>query len=72
MTKFESIGAERQYNARSKSFAVRSFENSCERCCNMGLRIECESCGIKYAHELVVGVFDLAEKDTRLIPQLVG
>lgn len=51
MTRFEEYGAHIQYCARSKPEAVQSFRHSCEICCNRGFRIDCDRCGIAYAHE---------------------
>lgn len=58
MTKFEQIGINYQYAARSKEEALRSFQYSCRCCCERGMHIECERCAIACAHDMVVGAFD--------------
>ena len=58
MTKFEQIGINYQYDARTKEEANRSFKYSCECCCNRGMHIECERCAIACVHNLVVASFE--------------
>jgi hypothetical protein len=41
MTKFESVGVARQYEARNKYEAERAFERSCNMCCTRGMHLEC-------------------------------
>lgn len=57
MTAFESKGVDIQTSCRNKFQAEKCFEHSCELCCNKGLRIRCDSCAIKCAHERVIGAF---------------
>ena len=56
MTRFEENGASIQYSARSMPQAVQSFRRSCDMCCSRGLRIDCDRCGIAYAHERQVEI----------------
>ena len=58
MTKFEQMGINYQYDARTKEEANRSFKYSCECCCNRGMHIECERCAIACVHNLVVASFE--------------
>ena len=58
MTKFEQIGINYQYDARTKEEANRSFKYSCECCCNRGMHIECERYAIACVHNLVVASFE--------------
>lgn len=51
MTRFEENGITIQYSSRSKPQAVQSFRRSCSICCDRGFRIDCDRCGIAYAHE---------------------
>lgn len=54
MTRFEQVGVRIQSESRSIQHAKHSFENSCNICCCRGLRIECDTCAIRAAHEQVV------------------
>ena len=56
MTAFESRGAELQMDSASGFQARKRFENSCKLCCNRGLRIECDRCGIRVAHETFMDI----------------
>lgn len=58
MTKFEQIGVNYQYDAKSKDDANRSFAYSCKCCCQRGMRIECDRCAIEIAHSLVIAAFE--------------
>lgn len=62
MTKFEEVGVEIQYSAWSKDKAQRSFEYSCNLCCNRGLHISCDRCAIACAHKSVVETFEQRER----------
>lgn len=57
MTKFETIGVNFQYNAINTEQANRSFQYSCDCCCNKGMRIDCDRCAIAHTHSLVVAYF---------------
>lgn len=57
-TKFETIGAERQYESASKHEADRNFRISCNICCSRGMAINCDTCAIEVAHSLVVATFN--------------
>lgn len=62
MTRFEEIGKEHQLNARSIHEANKRFEVSCEICSTRGIRVECDSCAIRFAHEgVVANMKDIAE-----------
>lgn len=56
MTAFESRGIEFLNRSRSSSFADEQFERSCNRCCSMGIRIECDRCAIRATHEHIIKV----------------
>lgn len=58
MTKFEQIGVNRQYDSANKYEANKSFNHSCNCCCNKGMRIECDKCSIAYVHNLIIAYFD--------------
>lgn len=58
MTKFETIGIERQYESASKYESNRNFRISCNICCNRGMRIDCSKCSIAFAHDLVISTFE--------------
>lgn len=58
MTKFEQIGSNKQYNAWSKKDAIQFFNQSCTLCSYKGIRINCNQCAIKYAHEIVIACFN--------------
>ena len=62
MTKFEQIGVTRQYEATTKSEAIKSFAHSCDVCCNKGMRLDCDKCTIAYTNKLVVACFNDMEK----------
>jgi len=54
MTKFETRGVELQQMSGSKSQAENRFTYSCDLCCKIGLRIECDRCAISVVHEQVM------------------
>ena len=58
MTKFEQVGINYQYSANSKEDAGRSFRYSCRCCCERGMHIDCDRCGIAVAHNLVISTFE--------------
>ena len=58
MCKFETIGAERQYESASKYEADRNFKISCNICCHRGMKLDCDHCGIAVAHSLMVATFE--------------
>ena len=57
MSRFEEIGVGFQYMARTAREAKQSYEKSCKACCEKGLRIDCDRCGICFAHDTVMAVF---------------
>lgn len=57
MTKFETIGVNRQYDAASIEEANKAFSRSCDCCCNKGIHLDCEKCSIAYVHSMVVAYF---------------
>ena len=57
MSGFERIGVDYQYNARNINEAIKSFNNSCNRCCTQGRHIECDRCAIATAHNTVSEYF---------------
>ena len=63
MTKFETIGVNRQYEAESTSEANKAFARSCECCCNKGMHLDCDKCTIAHVHSMVVAYF--ADKANR-------
>lgn len=68
MTRFEDIGVSHQVESRSVAQAVKRFETSCTICATRGIRIECDSCAIRMAHEHVVAdLTDLAEINRKKI-----
>ena len=58
MTKFETIGINYQYDASNLYEANKAFKHSCNCCCNKGIKIDCDNCGIAFAHSLVIASFD--------------
>ena len=58
MTKFEQVGINYQYDARTKEEAARALRYSCRCCCERGMNIKCDRCGIEQAHNLVIAAFD--------------
>lgn len=63
MTKFEQVGINYQYAAETKEQARRSFDHSCNCCCNRGMRIDCDRCAIAVAHNHVIAALDSQEQD---------
>ena len=57
MTKFESIGVARQYEATSINQAKKEFARSCDFCCTRGIHLECLGCSISFTHNLVMDYF---------------
>lgn len=62
MTKFEQVGVNYQYDARTKEQANRSFSRSCDCCCQRGMHLDCDRCAIACVHNLVIAVFDSIEQ----------
>lgn len=58
MTKFEQVGVNYQYDASNTEEANKSFEYSCNCCCNKGIRLNCDKCAIAHTHALVVAYFN--------------
>lgn len=58
MTKFEQIGVNYQYDARSIYEANKAFKYSCNCCCNKGIQLKCDGCSIAFVHNLVVANFN--------------
>ena len=58
MTKFEQVGVEVQYDARSTEEASRSVQDSCRVCCERGMHIECDRCAIAATNAILVAAFD--------------
>lgn len=63
MTKFEQVGVNYQYEAESKRQANRSFEHSCNCCCQRGMHLDCDRCAIACAHNMVIAAFDSMEQE---------
>lgn len=61
MTKFETVGVNYQYDANSIREANKSFEHSCNCCCNKGMHLDCDHCAIAHVHALVVAYFNDTE-----------
>lgn len=57
MTHFEQVGINAQYDAGNIKEANKSFTWSCNCCCHKGKQINCDRCGIAFAHNLVVANF---------------
>ena len=64
-SKFEQRGVMFQYEADSKSKAIKSFKRSCTSCCYGGRNISCEDCAIKVAHEDMIAIFNDIEMYNR-------
>ena len=58
MTKFETIGVNRQHDACSEHEARKYFEHSCNCCCAKGMKLNCDKCAVAYVHSLVVACFN--------------
>lgn len=69
MTAFEAKGIELQETALTRSQAQSRFEYSCKLCCTRGLRLDCDSCAIKCAHEVVDDAFDYLNPNVGIRPQ---
>ena len=57
MTAFETVGVNRQFDARNIYEASKEFKKSCDYCCFSGQRIECDKCHISYTHQLMCKYF---------------
>lgn len=62
MTKFETIGVNRQFDANNIKEADRSFTYSCKCCCEKGIKLECDKCAINYTHDLICAYFNDKER----------
>ena len=58
MTEFEQVGINYQYDATSIREANKSFQHSCDCCCNKGMHLDCDHCAISHVHSLVVAYFN--------------
>ena len=63
MNKFEQRGINFQYDAATKEQAQKSFQYSCDCCCNKGMRIDCDHCAINHTHKMVVAYFETKEEE---------
>lgn len=63
MTKFESIGVERQMEAESVYQANRTFQYSCKMCSEHGMWIDCDRCAIAKAHAEQVSLLQAMADD---------
>lgn len=59
MTKFEAVGVSLQEDAASPRDAVNRMRYSCSCCCARGLRVSCERCAVKAAHDLTIAAFEV-------------
>jgi hypothetical protein len=60
MSIFEERGVERQFESRTIGQAIKSFKNSCAKCCHTGKRIKCKTCAIADVHnDIINGVVTL-------------
>ena len=50
MSRFEEKGVERQLLAKTKQYAINSFQQSCNICCYTGKHLNCDNCAIANAH----------------------
>lgn len=57
MTYFEAKGVDIQCSCQNEFQSRKQFERSCECCCTRGLRIDCDSCAIRSAHENLLEAF---------------
>ncbi len=62
MTKFEMNGIYLQNLSRDKKEANKNFHASCNICCNRGLRIDCERCGVAIANSATIAAFELLDQ----------
>lgn len=62
MTKFETVGVNYQYDANNIKEANKSFQHSCNCCCNKGMHLNCDCCAISHVHNLVVAYFNDKER----------
>ena len=72
MTKFEMIGANKQYAAKTAEEAEAQFNASCTMCCT-SIRCwrKCERCAIETAHRIVMNGFDLDELNRAMERRLI-
>lgn len=71
MTKFEQVGVNYQYDAKSTQEANSAFKRSCDCCCAKGIRIDCDRCAIAHAHSMVVAAFASTTTERENEPNLV-
>ena len=64
-SKFEQRGIMFQYEADSKSKAIKCFQRSCTACCYSGRNVSCNECAIKVVHEDMIAIFDDIERYNR-------
>ena len=58
MTKFEQIGVNMQFDAKSADDAKSLFDYSCKCCCETGRYSDCKRCAIEYTHRLMIAYFN--------------
>lgn len=58
MTKFENRGIEFQLEALTKEQAQKSFSYSCDCCIARGMRIDCDTCGIRHTHKMMMATLE--------------
>lgn len=52
--KFIDKALELQYRAENAPQAAKMFEYSCKLCCERGIRLECDRCPVRFAHESIM------------------
>ena len=62
MTKFEQKGIYFQQISVTKDEALSNFAHSCDVCCNRGLHIDCDRCGIAVCHKLTMSILGGKQK----------
>lgn len=68
MTKFEQMGVNAQMDATTPEEARRSFQWSCNCCCNHGMRLDCDRCAIRACHYSTLAIFNDNVKMKNAIP----
>ena len=57
MTKFETIGVDRQLKSRNPYEANKFLKHSCDVCCRKGMQISCDKCAIGFTYQEVIATF---------------
>lgn len=67
MSKFEQIGMNRQYSAKTTEEAKIEMDISCYACCHSprAMSVDCHHCMIRLAHQYQMAILEYQENEAK-------